>query len=73
MNCNYCSELLFISNLLQSYGERLGAQIVGALVMICITAVGSFIMYGILYLIPMKSQMSSSSKLAKKYNKMMSW
>ncbi len=40
--------------------------------MILITAVGSFIMYGILYLIPIKSRMTSGTKFAKGYNKVVS-
>ena len=41
--------------------------------MILITGVGSFIMYGVLYMIPVRSRMSSGTKAAKRYNKVMSW
>ena len=38
----------------QNYGERLLAQIIGAIAMIGVTAIGTFLMYGFLYIIPIK-------------------
>ena len=39
---------------MQSYGERLLAQIIGALIMIGIGGGGAFVTYFILYILPIK-------------------
>jgi len=38
----------------QNYGERILAQLIGGVVMIGIAGVGTFLMYGLLYVIPVK-------------------
>ena len=43
--------LVFLS---QNYGERILAQLIGGVVMIGIAGVGTFLMYGLLYIIPVK-------------------
>ncbi len=39
---------------MQSYGERLAAQIIGALIMMGIGLVGSIVLYSTLYFFPIK-------------------